>query len=113
MKTYDYNGYIERKKRAYIGNIAYIKYLSGGEYFKYMTVEEIKAHAQRYSQSYRNKNGLWVTDFEMMSNKTVAKSLLNLYGPKTESIENAIKYDCSTPTNENLTDLEYLDGTNE
>lgn len=37
---------MERKKRAYIGNIAYIKYLSGGEYFKYMTVEEIKAHAQ-------------------------------------------------------------------
>lgn len=113
LKKYDYDGYIERKKRAYIGNIAYIKYLSGGEYFKYMTVEEIKAHAQKYSQSYRNKMGLWVTDFEMMANKTVAKSLLNLYGPKTESMEKAIKYDFSTPTNENLTDLEYLDGTNE
>lgn len=49
----------------------------------------------------------------MMANKTVAKSLLNLYGPKTESMENAIKYDFSTPKNENLTDLEYLDGTNE
>ena len=98
---------IDPFKGAYIGNVAYIKYLSGGEYFKYMTVEEIKAHAQRYSQSYRNKNGLWVTDFEMMANKTVAKSLLNLYGPKTESMENAIKYDFSTPTNENLTDLEW------
>lgn len=113
LKKYSYDEFIERKARTYIGNIAYIKYINGADFYKYMTVEEIRAHARKYSSSYRENKGLWITDFDLMANKTVAKNLLNLYGPKSSQFEAAIKYDNSTPMNENLTEIEYLDNTNE
>lgn len=99
----------------YAGNLAYIRYLSGFEKFKYMSKEEIEAHAQKYSSSFRNKRGLWVDDFQSMAKKTVIKLLLKEFGSKADdrgavsALEMGLKFDQGTPTDDTLTKIEYLD----
>ena len=51
-----------------------------------MTIEELKEHAKKYSQSYAYdvKNGtrtsIWSTNFDAMAKKTTLKLLLSKYG---------------------------------
>ena len=51
-----------------------------------MTVEELKAHAEKYSQSYSydkkygKKTSPWTTSFDAMASKTVLKRLLSNFG---------------------------------
>ena len=46
----------------------------------YMTVEEIHAHAQKYSKSYSYKDSGWQTDPAAMERKTVLRLLLRKWG---------------------------------
>lgn len=50
----------------------------GGYGFEVMSVEDVKAHAKRYSKAY--ENGPWQTNFEEMAKKTVLKRVLK-YAP--------------------------------
>ena len=51
-----------------------------------MTLEEIQAHAEKYSQSYAydlrsgKKSSVWSTNFDAMAKKTVLKRLLSSFG---------------------------------
>lgn len=54
---------------------------SGGFNFEVMSIEDIEAHARKYSQAYkRGRNSPWKTSFEAMAKKTVLKQLLK-YAP--------------------------------
>lgn len=67
-----------------IGYLAYIRLNSGFEAEVYMTAEEVRNHASRYSMSYKNDSkgdSLWATNFKAMALKTVLKKLLSLYAP--------------------------------
>ena len=50
------------------------------------TVDELKAHAEKYSQSYAydirsgRKSSVWSTNFDAMAKKTVLKKLLSNFG---------------------------------
>ena len=60
-----------------------------------MSVEELDAHAKRFSQTYRKGYGLW-SDKEMrpaMMEKTILKRLLSKYGVLSVEMEQAIKSD--------------------
>lgn len=46
----------------------------------YMPVEEIHAHAQKYSKSYDNATSAWKTDTAKMERKTVLRLLLRQWG---------------------------------
>ena len=47
----------------------------------YMTVEQVKAHAKKYSKNFdKYGTGLWKEEFDLMAKKTVLKLLLNRYG---------------------------------
>ena len=50
----------------------------GGYGFEVMSMEDVRAHAQRYSKAYNS--GPWQTNFEEMAKKTVLKRVLK-YAP--------------------------------
>lgn len=69
-----------------------VDFENGGRLFDVMTVDEIRAHAQRFSKSYNN--GPWQTDFEAMARKTVLKRVLK-YAPLAVETMRAITQDGS------------------
>ncbi len=70
-----------KKEGKIVGYMAYFKLLNGFEKNLYMTVEELEAHAKRYSQTYKSGFGVWKDNFEAMAKKTVIKMILNQYAP--------------------------------
>lgn len=64
-----------------IGHIAYFALTSGFEAHLSMTIEELEAHAKRYSQSYKKGYGVWADNFDAMAQKTVLKLLLSKQAP--------------------------------
>ncbi len=69
-----------------VGYVAYMEFLNGFNKTLYMTVEELEAHAEKYSQSYSydlnrgKKSSVWSSNFDAMAKKTVLKLLLNKFG---------------------------------
>ena len=69
-----------------VGYIAYMKLINGFEKSLYMSVEELQAHAEKFSQSYAydlrtgRKSSVWTTNFDAMAKKTVLKRLLSSFG---------------------------------
>ena len=66
-----------------VGVMAYFRLTNGFEKTEYMTIEEVKAHAQKFSQSYRRGAGIWKEHFEEMAKKTCLKRLLTKWAPKS------------------------------
>ena len=60
-----------------------MRLLNGFEKYHYMTAAEIKAHALRFSQTYKKGYGLWADSemFDSMAKKTVLKLLISKYAP--------------------------------
>ena len=69
-----------------VGYVAYMELINGFNKTIYMTIDEIKDHAAKYSQSYAydfkygRKTSVWSTNFDSMAKKTVMKLLLSKYG---------------------------------
>ena len=69
-----------------VGYVAYMELINGFKKSLYMTVDELKAHAEKYSQSYAydlrsgRKSSVWTTNFDAMAKKTVLKKLLSNFG---------------------------------
>ena len=61
---------------------ATFKLVNGGYGFEVMSVEDIQAHAKKYSKSY--SSGPWQTNFDSMAKKTVLKQLLKYAPLKTD-----------------------------
>lgn len=84
-----------KKSDKIIGFMAYFKLTNGFEKYDYMTVEEVKAHAQRFSQTFRKGSGVWKEHFEAMAQKTVLKRLLTKYAPKSIEMQQMAIFDQS------------------
>lgn len=63
---------------------AVVKLKDGGECFGVMSIDDIRKHAQKYSQSYGSSSSPWKTAFEEMAKKTVLKSALKYAPLKTD-----------------------------
>lgn len=72
-----------------IGYAAYFRLINGFEKTLYMTVDQLKTHGGKYSKTFKNKGGLWNTDFEAMARKTVIKLLLQRYAPLSIEMQKA------------------------
>ncbi len=59
---------------------AVFKTKDGGYGFEVMSIEDVKAHAKRFSKSYNSPYSPWSTNFEEMAKKTVLKRVLK-YAP--------------------------------
>lgn len=89
----------KRSSAPIIGFVAYFELTNGFRKMSYWSVEELKAHGLRYSQTYASKkdyirdSSKWATDFEAMASKTVLKLLLAKYAPLSVDMQNAVKID--------------------
>lgn len=69
-----------------VGYIAYMELINGFTKTFYMTVDELREHAKKYSQSYAydvkysRATSVWSTNFDAMAKKTVLKQLISKYG---------------------------------
>ena len=85
----------EREKAPVIGYVAMFELINGFSKQLYMSVEELDAHAKRFSQTYRKGYGLWV-DNDMrpsMMEKTILKRLLSKWGVLSVEMQDAINSD--------------------
>lgn len=83
----------DRNKLKIVGYLSYFKLRSGTESELYMTVDEITAHAKKYSQSFKKGWGNWVDDFDSMSRKTVMKLHISRDGITSAQLQTALLAD--------------------
>lgn len=99
---------IAREKAPIVGYLAYIKLSAGFEKMLYMTNVELRAHAKKYSQTFKRGYGKWVDDFDAMSRKTVVKLLISRWAPQsTEHLQKAMRIDQAGMAGED--DYNYID----
>lgn len=79
----------ERTGDKVIGYLAYFRLTNGFEKMLFMELDEMIAHAKKYSKSYSGGTEKWgLAEFDVMAEKTVLKRLLSKYGPLSiESIQ--------------------------
>ncbi len=58
----------------------------GGYGFEVMSIEDVRSHAKKYSQSYSSSYSPWSRNFEEMAKKTVLKKVLKYAPLKTEFV---------------------------
>lgn len=88
-----------------IGYMAYFKLINGFEKAFYMSTEELRTHAGKYSQSFKLGYGIWIDNFNAMAEKTVLKLLLSKFAPLSTEMITAIEEDQKV-------DGEYADNDN-
>ena len=105
-----------KKSDKIIGFMAYFRLTNGFEKYDFMTIEEVKAHAQKFSQTFRKGSGIWKDHFEAMGCKTVLKRLLTKYAPKSIEMQQMAMFDQSV-VNGSIEDMDnatpnYADNSN-
>lgn len=84
----------ERNAKPVIGYLGYFRLNNGFVKELYMTIEELQAHAKKYSKNYaKYGTGLWKDQFDVMAKKTVLKLLISKYGALSTSLQQAIRAD--------------------
>lgn len=83
----------EAKSDKVVGYLLYFKLMNGFEKFYYMTADDCKKHAQKYSAAFKSGYGPWKDDFDSMALKTVVKMGLSKYGILSIQMEKAISVD--------------------
>ncbi len=94
-----------------VGYVAYMELLNGFKKSLYMTIDELRQHAEKYSQSYaydlrsNRKSSVWSTNFDAMAKKTVLKKLISNFGiisidQKSADLATALQADQAVITQE-------------
>lgn len=76
-----------------IGYVSFFKLMGGFEKMLYMTTDQVRKHAQRYSKSYSKPNTPWQINFDAMALKTVVKLLLSKWGVLSIEMQKAVTFD--------------------
>ena len=97
---------------------AVFKTKTGGYGFEVMSMDDVRRHAEKYSQAYKSGYSPWKTNFEEMAKKTVLKKVLK-YAPmksdfvrgivQDESIKTEISEDMYAVNNEIAYEAEYTE----
>lgn len=92
-----------------IGYYAYFQLLNGFTADVYMSDKEIRAHASRYSQTFKKGYGIWHDHFEVMAMKTVMKLLLSKQAPLSIDIQKSLEADQAVIKDVSNSDFSYPD----
>ena len=97
---------------------AMFKTKSGGYGFEVMSMDDVRCHAEKYSQAYKSGFSPWKSNFEEMAKKTVLKKVLK-YAPlksdfvrgivQDETIKTEISDDMYEVNNEVVYEAEYAE----
>ncbi len=87
----------EKTSDKIVGFFSYMETTNGFRKALYMSLEEITAHAKRFSKSYSSKSSPWQTDFNAMAEKTMLRRLLSRYGQMTVDMAEAMAADVDEP----------------
>ena len=63
-----------------VGYASYFKLINGFEKTTYWSIEEVRAHAKKFSKTYKSTYGVWANNFNEMAKKTVVKNMLSKWG---------------------------------
>ena len=88
------------------GYIAHFELVNGFQKSFYMTVDEIKEHAKKYSQSFGSASSPWARYFDAMATKTVLKKLIATWGILSVDMAMAMQADQSVVDKNSFT---YVD----
>lgn len=96
---------------------AVFKTKDGGFGFEVMSVEDVRAHAKKYSQSFNSSYSPWQKNFEEMAKKTVLKKVLKYAPMKTDfarslSADETIKHEISDDMFSVPDETDYIDVEN-
>ena len=101
---------------------AMFKTKSGGYGFDVMSMDDVRRHAEKYSQAYKSGYSPWKTNFEEMAKKTVLKRVLK-YAPmksdfvrgivQDETVKTEISEDMYEVKSENVFEAEYTEVNDE
>jgi recombination protein RecT len=99
----------KRNELPIVGYVSYFELLNGFSKTLYMTVKQLQDHAQKYSQTYQQKKGKWVDDFDSMCRKTVIKLNLSKDAPLSIEMQKAIIADQGVIVDADTMDVNYTD----
>lgn len=101
--------FTKKKSDVIIGFAAYFSLINGFEKTHYMTVDQLKAHGVRFSQTFKKGFGLWKDDFDSMATKTVLKLLISKFGPLSIEMQKAVISDQGIIQDLDANQVDYLD----
>lgn len=70
---------------------AMFKTKSGGYGFEVMSMDDVRNHAEKYSQAYKTNFSPWKTNFEEMAKKTVLKKVLKYAPLKSDFVKGVVQ----------------------
>lgn len=103
--------FTKRQSDKVIGYASYFQLLNGFEKTLYLTIDELKSHGVKYSQTFKKGYGLWKDDFDAMAVKTVLKLLLAKFAPLSVDMQKAVITDQALINDTEATDITYIDNT--
>lgn len=83
--------YAKRSSLKIVGYYAFFEMINGFKKGIYWTIEQLDAHAKKYSASYRNgwSSSIWKSDFDAMAKKTLLRQLISKWGIMSVEMEKA------------------------
>lgn len=103
--------FTKRQSDKIVGYASYFQLLNGFEKTLYLTINELKSHGVKYSQTFKKGYGLWKDDFDAMAVKTVLKLLLAKFAPLSVDMQKAVITDQALINDTEATDITYIDNT--
>lgn len=98
-----------RLEKPVIGFVSFFKLVNGYEQTFYMTIETLKSHGVKYSQTFKKGFGLWKDEFDSMAIKTVTKLNLSKNAPLSIEMQKAVTFDQAVIHNEETQEVSYVD----
>lgn len=100
----------KRREKDVVGYVAYFELMRGYKKSLYMTVDDLMAHARKYSKQFQSGGGQWADieggGFDNMARKTVMKLLISKDGITSTDLQKALRADQSVVNDD---EFDYVD----